>query len=421
MASSGPVDPLKHLIRKYQRTLSAIAKDTGKKAVILLSDFDDWEDHVFDDQDEWDENDIELKKDPAKKARLIQRLTDFLQSIPYVLISPNAHAHFQKLCQTMDVVGRKEWDQTHRIIRGSYYYEHQYIIAAELEFVSDLIENDKYPLVADSLIAVLLVLKFGGISDGWSLADNHPEPQEILNRFGSLWEEVMGSDESELDNPTKRVLYDVIQELHDELVSIGYDEGIPFGEEPDDIEDVEMQKIQIRNITDSQWKKENKKKTKEQLEKCTVKKLRTMCQKQEHCAIDYRNAKKQELMEYLLDEESVVTKMKMKYHYEVVCKKRSHIWLPAGMSEKEVHMQVVRSGMFDERRYAVRDGIVVVRDMYEFEISGEEPTEEDDVMSVEEAIEFAKKASQATRKQSKKRKIEKASGKKKAAKRRRKK
>merc|ERR1719295_438624 len=116
-------------------------------------------------------------------------------------------------------------------------------------------------------------------------------------------------------------------------------------------------------------------------------------QREEHCAISIDESGRHQLMEYILDKETVILSMKRKHHYEVVCKQERHGWFHTSMSDRDINIHFVRSNMFDERRYAARGGIVVERDMYQLEIEGKESDPEalENVWTIEEAIEEAKR------------------------------
>ena len=89
--------PLTDLLERYKRTLRSIASKRGQIAVTTSDYLFEWEDHVYEEEDyklTMDSVYVDMT-DPEKKARLTQRLTDFLHSIPYAFISKNANLNLR--------------------------------------------------------------------------------------------------------------------------------------------------------------------------------------------------------------------------------------------------------------------------------------------------------------------------------------
>lgn len=406
-------DPLQSLINRWLTSIDALGKKRNQEGFVM-GDLSEWEEHsdVFKDEAP-DENDIEMKKNPEMKDRLLRRLEDHLHSLPIVFISENAYHSMCRLQEALDMVGMDHWTDCIAMTSTRHCYEYQLIFEAELKFCADLLKNRKYDLAVDSLISILMAFRHN--SNGFRDYDN--EPQHILHRFGSLWKRIMGSDVvnrmnqkrtllpsgyvrefavkmkveiplkitllvqkwmgSPLDIHTKRVLYDEMKDLNEDFERFGFGLSIPFGEYPADIDGVGHEKVEIlsaaviEKLKLSESFRKQPKWTMEQLVSKNVEELRTICRDQDRCAIDPEATEQKDLLEYLLYPDNYVVNMKRKYHYDVMCKREGGLF-HKDMTQKEINMWFCRFHQFDDRKYVVRDGIVAQRMAYSYEVQGKE-------------------------------------------------
>jgi len=420
---AAPEGSLTRLMNQYKKALGALAgseKRRGSKLIAVTDLSNIWEDE---DSDVWqfldegdlvfseplDEEDltVELRSniDIEKRAHLLQKMTDYLQSLLYVVVPLNAYRIFQRMARDVS-----EKVNNHYGGSTSLSWQLQPVFEAELMFAAGMTRKRRYDLAVNSLIATLLTWRYEPI--GFLDYENDIAP--IINLFGKLWRTLMGSDllknfndllssgyvrefakASEIEIPreinaliqewtilvddrSKRVLYDLMDKINEECVyyvdeSTGDESGIPFGDIPSNIKDLRQKRIRIENASEDESEPETESAakcswSKEQLEENTTDQLRKICKKIEECPIDIVDTDRDELMEYLLDPEAYLWKMKIHHHYAQ--DQDPPIYIPdGGMTEKE--MLCVRLLQFSPERYVVRNGVVYERMAYVWEMRGE--------------------------------------------------
>ena len=189
-------------------------------------------------------------------------------------------------------------------------------------------------------------------------------------------------DQSVLDDQSKRVFYDLMATESANLMKCGFRQrGFRFGPIPDGIVDVDgHKKVQLDIILAAtnqqrQPRQDDTKWTIKQLKARTTEQLRAICLEEEQCPIDIVGSDRQTLIEYLYQPKDYVLHMKRKYHYEK--EGRAEYVFLHDEDPKDVDISLAQRHAFDERRYLVRDGVVVERDAFWCEIRGQ-PLEYDD-------------------------------------------
>ena len=133
---------------------------------MIIGDVHLWEDYVLEDEDLEDDSDSEANTN----SKLQRKCVEYLQSMPYAFISPNAQRNLMRLREGLSMIGRDVWTDSIAMTNTSSAPALQMIFDVDLHFCADLWSRGKYTLAADVLIGAVLALQCcaGGFWTIWA-------------------------------------------------------------------------------------------------------------------------------------------------------------------------------------------------------------------------------------------------------------